>query len=366
MFKPFFKPVLSSLFLAGALLFSSCEKEPDPVATEPEIPTTPGAKGPYEHGVFVMNEGTMAGGSVSFYDRNSKLVKSDLFQDVNKRPLGTYPQAMTIHNDKAYLIVGGSDKVEVTDANTFQSAGEITGLQLPRYMAVANNKGYVTEWISFNANGRVAVINLENNTVTKTIPAGNTPDEILAVNGKVYVVNSGENTVTVINATTDAVEKTLTVGDAPNSLIVDAGNKLWVLCGGKKNYNPDWTLNLSTSTAGSLVRIDLASNTVEATLPFTSVAAMPDYLTTNRAGNKLYFKDQNGIYELATAATAFNPTKLVSRNFYGLGVDPETGFIYGADAGAFTANGNVIRYSPTGSPLDSFTVGVAPNGFYFR
>ncbi len=64
---------------------------------------------------------------------------------------------------------------------------------------------------------------------------------------------------------------------------------------------------------------------------------------------------------------ALNTTPVVSRSFYGLGIDPVNNYIYGADAGDFASNGWVIRYnSSSGAVVDSFQVGIIPGGFCFR
>jgi len=65
-------------------------------------------------------------------------------------------------------------------------------------------------------------------------------------------------------------------------------------------------------------------------------------------------------------AAALPTTAFINRSFYGLGVDPATNIIYGADAGFFSANGKVIRFNPNGTALDSFQVAVGPTNFLFR
>jgi YVTN family beta-propeller protein len=347
------------LFLANTLFFTSCDDRDD----NNEQP-----KGAYEKGVFIVNEGNFQKGNsaISFYNRDTKTVEADIFNTVNTRPLGDVAQSMAIYNDRAYVVVNNSNKIEVTDINTFKSLGTIAGLALPRYFAGVGNKGYVTEWVSFSSNGRVAVLDLAANTVTKTIPVGKLPGQVLVVNNKLYVVNSNDNTISVINTGTDAVETTITVADSPNSLVLDANNKIWVLAGGKKAYNPDFSINEANSTAGNLVRINPGTNIVELTLPFASRKDSPSRLTTNGAKNKLYYSYAGKVYQLDITATALPANAFINRNFYGLGVDPTTNVIYGGDAGFFSANGKVVRYNPSGTVLDSFQVAVGPNGFIFR
>ncbi len=349
---------LNSVLAAAALFFTACNPDSGPTAP----------KGAYEKGVFILNEGNFQKGNsaVSFFDRDAKTVMPDIFNTINSRPLGDVAQSMAAHNDRAYLVVNNSNKVEVVDINTFGSLGAISGLAMPRYFAAANNKGYVTEWVNYGSKGRVSVVDLSTNTVTKTIEVGLMPENLLAVNNKIYVVNSSENTISVINAATDALETTITLVDSPNSLVLDRNNKLWVLAGGKKAYNADYTVNESQSTVGNLIRLNPSNNAVELTLSFTSRKDSPGHLKINGAKNKLYYRYAGKIYQFDIAATALPANALLNRNFYGLGVDPATDLIYGADAGFFTSNGKVVRFNPNGTPLDSFQVAIGPNSFLFR
>ena len=50
---------------------------------------------------------------------------------------------------------------------------------------------------------------------------------------------------------------------------------------------------------------------------------------------------------------------------YGIGYDPVTGRLMGADAVDYVQNGWAYFYDPaSGTPLDSFQTGVIPNGFW--
>ncbi len=355
------RSILLGIYLTSSIFLYSCQDDDSNGTTTPP-------KGAYESGVLVVNEGNFqkGNGAVSYINPQSKTVVADVFRTENNRPLGDVVQSIAVNNDKAYVVVNNSNKIEIADANTFKSSGVINDLKLPRYMIVANNKGYVTEWVSFSGNGRVSIIDLVTNAVTKTVETGVLPEKLLALNNKIYVLNSGENTISVINPMSDAVEATITITDSPNSLVSDANNKLWVLCGGQKNYNPDYSINENTSTPGSLVRINPATNAVEATLTFTSKTLSPADLVTNGASNKLYYQYGGKVYQQDITATTLAITPFLNRSFYGIGVDPENNSFYGGDAGGFTAAGKVVRFNPNGAAVDSFTVSIGPSEFVFR
>ena len=349
--------LVGACLFTNAVFFTSCDSD------------TEQPKGTYERGVFVVNEGNLlkGNGAISFLNTSANTAEPDIFKAVNNRPLGDNVQSMFIQNEKAYVVVNNSNKIEVADANTFNWLATIENLKLPRYMTVANNKGYVTETISYVvANGQVSVIDLNANTVIKAIPVGTQPEQIVTFNNKVYVTNSGANTVSVINTSTDAVEATITVGDSPNSLTVDTNGKLWVLCGGNTVYTSYPAFDENASTAGSLVRINPNNNAVEATFTFATKGSLLEDLTTNKDKNKLLYSYAGKVYQFDISATSLPGAALINRSFYGIGVEPGTGFIYGADAGSFMAKGKAIRYNANGIAIDSFATAVGPNGFVFK
>src|SRR5690606_19043542 len=99
---------------------------------------------------------------------------------------------------------------------------------------------------------------------------------------------------------------------------------------------------------------------------FTGTYTQPEDMVINGAKNKLYYSYQGAVYEVPVSATSLSTTPIITRYFYGIGIDPTDNNIYGADAGNFSSNGKVIRYNTSGTALDSFQVGVGPNGFIFR
>jgi YVTN family beta-propeller protein len=189
---------------------------------------------------------------------------------------------------------------------------------------------------------------------------------MIKVNNNVYVTQVGgygnDNRVTVLDANTDEVVTQIAVGDNPNSIQLDANNKIWVSCGGFRDYQ-----NPALNTAGSLVRINPANNTVELTLPFDDTAESPGEMTINRARNALFYSYNGAVYRHDIGSTSLNATPVINRSFYGLGIDPADDVLYAADAGDYNSNGKVIRYNPaTGVALDSVQVGIIPAEFTFR
>ena len=194
------------------------------------------------NGVFITNEGNFGSsdGSVTFFRTTSHEVIEDVFKRVNNRPLGDVVQSMTLDNNKGYIVVNNSRKIEVVNKNNFTSIGTINGFSSPRFLLPVNtSKAYVCDWFANN----IKVIDMNSLTITDSIPAGSGPEQMALINNKVFVANVGgweiDSTVTVIDATANSVITTIQTALNPNSVVTDANGKIWVLCNGW--YGLDFT-----------------------------------------------------------------------------------------------------------------------------
>jgi YVTN family beta-propeller protein len=355
------KPLLYASVIV-TLLLSSCKK-PDKKTESPDIDIP--------KKVYVLNEGNFGSGnsSVSIYDQVNNKVYNNLFFEANSRPLGDVLQSMSLINGKAYFVVNNSNKIEVTGTYPLAATAVIYGVQQPRYITQINStKAYLTEQISFgNPTGKVSVIDLTNNVVTSSITVGAAPERMLLYNGKIYVCISGEDKITIINAHTNVVEGHITVSDGPKGIIKDVNGMFWVLCGGKLEYdsNPPDYIDEANSTPGALVQIDPSTGSVVNTLTFSDVTGMPGMLTMNGSKNKLYYSYLGGVYSQDVNSSSLSSTAIIERNFYGMNVDPVSNIIYIGTYG-FTSNQKMVRYTANGIAIDSLTVGIGPSGFVFN
>ena len=317
--------------------------------------------------VYITNEGNFGtgNGSLSIYDKTTNLVSNDVFSSNNGGALlGDVVQSMECINGIGYICVNNSSTIQVIDENHLYVAA--IQVSQPRYLKQVNtSKAYASDW---GING-IQVIDLLSNTVSSTINCGTGPEGIAVSNGFAYVCNVGgwglDSTVTVINTNTDAVETTLTVGDKPNSAVVDINGNVWILTGGFTEYDANW--NVISETPGVLAMINTSTNTIESSLVFP-IGNHPEDLVINGAGNKLYYSDgswSKAVYEFGINDVDLSTTPIINRSFYGLGYDPVSNEIYGSDAVDFTQQGWVYRYATSGAVIDSFQVGIIPGSFAF-
>lgn len=343
------------IFLAvfAVLVFYSCKKE-----------DVDSIKGSFSNGIFIVNEGqyTSGTGTITFYNPDSNYVKQDIFEAINNRPLGNVAQSMTIFNGKGYIVVNNAGKMEVVDIATFKSEATITNLKNPsQFLPINDQKAYVSDWI-----GHIAVVDIKQNVVTKTIPAGTGPDAMLKSGNYVYVSNTGgfsiDSTISVINFTTDKLVKVIPVGNAPAEIVADGNGKIWVICKGKGYTGyPD-----AGDIPGSIIRIDPNSLEVDFTYKFTASDLHPEKMVINKQKSMLYFLYNFGIYRFNLLSANAVPEKIFDRSFYSLGYEDKTGFLYAADVKNYSSNGIVLRIkTETGTTVDSIETGIIPRGFAF-
>jgi YVTN family beta-propeller protein len=351
------KKTLLPLFL-GAVLLASCDPDRD---TGPSVPASPG--------VFILSEGQFGAGdgAVSAFGTTSKALLVDAFGTINNgAKLGDVVQDMGVAGSQGYICVNGSNKVEVVSVPDFRSVATIRHILQPRYFASAT-LGFVTSWRGPYTNyqpGKVMVLNLSNNTVVDSITVGRNPEQPVVLNGSLYVPNSLDNTISVIDVNTGKVTATITVGDGPRTVVADQAGNLWALCTGFTVYNPVAPYNIISSTPGALVRFAPASPTMQLKLPFSG--GSPSQLRLSPDKTQLYYSYNGAEYRMSTTATTLPTTPFIRRSFSGFAIDARTNTIFAAIAPSYTTNGRFLRYPATGgAAIDSFEVKVGPNGFVF-
>lgn len=350
-----FKFLLASV-IVSSFLITSC-KDDDKLSLA------------YENGAFITNEGAWnnTNATVSFYDFSSGTIINDIFQKTNSRPIGDVLQSACISSDKIFFVLNNSNKIEVANAGDMEEISTVEGLNNPRYITANNGSAYITQW---GDGGKVKVLNTRTLAITKTIAVGNGPEGILSFNNQIWVANSGgysyDSTITVINATTNEVVKTIKLDNksyCPQQFVVDSNNDIWVLCSGFVDYYA----NPITHTPSKLIKI--SSSTYEVLKSFTiSQDQHPIRLSISNDGNTLYFGGGytfTGIYAFGTTATTLPSTPIVNELFYGFNINPENNEIFGLKAPSFTENGKLRRFSSTGQFISEYTVGIGPNNVIF-
>lgn len=321
--------------------------------------------------VIVINEGNFGSSdaALSTYNSLDETVSLSVFAQKNGFPFGAIIQNAILHEERIYVVCQNPSKVEVLDAQSFESIATIQPsfadpIQFanPFGIAVVGNKAFVSNWGTYNSstfgfdNSFLVEIDLSNFSIAQKIDRAIQAQNILAHNGNIYISNVGANSITRLNP--DNLQTTdITTASSPDAMQIDANGNLWVLC-----------------RSGNLQKIDLTTNTVSQTISDVPVSGFNEKMAINSAGNKLYVLSSTGfnpstsaVYEIsASATTAPSEALITGENFYGIGVHPSSNFIYLSDNNGFQGNGTCLIYSELGSQITSFAAGRGPNGFLFR
>ncbi len=343
---------LLTFLLLGAVFFSC--KKPEKETPENSI-----------FDIWVLNEGlwNMNNSSITAYNTNTKDRIGDYYKHANnKRGLGDVANDILVYGSKVYVLLNGSNQINIINKNTGVSIKQISGTaSQPRCIASHNGKIYVTYF-----DGSVAKIDTVSLQIEATVTTGRNPDGICVANNKLYVANSGgldnpnyDNSVSVIDLNSFSETKKIIVRLNPTLVKADKNGNVYVVSNG--NYE---------DVSPCLQRINSNSDEVEKTFDL-AVVGFDIY------NNSMYFYT----YDYSTLKTSFQILDLlkdsvVNKNFlsgsslpqtpYGITINPNNGNIYLTDALDYTSTGDVYCFSSSGQKKFQFEAGIAPKKVIFK
>jgi YVTN family beta-propeller protein len=345
--------------LLAIVIAAGCKSNPaGPSGSTPGAPT----------GVYILNEGNFQRGnsSLTFYSPDSGKAFQNVFFLANGRELGDTGNDVTIFGGKAYIVVSGSQKVEVISTVDHKSIGtlQLSGQRTPYDIVVLNDaKAYVTNLMDSS----ITAFNPSTlQIVTDRIKVGANPQGIASANGKLYVCNSGfgyDNTVTVLNAGTGALIKTIVVGDSPSEVGVGPNNVVIVKCDGTSDFS-----NQANDTPGTIAVINSDNDAIviKAILPVVTYGH-PGHMTVSKKGYG-YFAGKAGIIRFSFTASTLNVegTPFAAMQAYGLEVDEVTERLYATDPKDYVQTGEVVVFDSKGVEYKRFSAGIIPGSIAFK
>ncbi len=335
------------VFVLGILLWSCGDDEPTP---DEGISS-----------VLVINEGNFQQNNGSFSSFN--LVTEEISQGLFEA--NATIQNVVEYNDRLYIVSNSPDKVDILNKSDLSLIGSIsTGFKNPVDFAAVANRGYVTNWGTYNSEtfsfegSFLAVIDLNSLEVIDEIALSNTPQGIIAVGLSLFIASESSATISVLDLSGNSFSE-ISTAFGPSNFVLDAEGDVWALC-----------------TSGSLIEIDPDTKSVTNTLENLTTGGFNERIAIGGEGNIIYFLGGNNsnftgltnLYSVDITASQLTATSMIDDGFalYGIGVNPDNGEIYIGDSNAFQSTGTAFRYSSDGTELGSFATGVGPNGFIFR
>ena len=356
--KSLFKYTLFLLFLA---VFPACDDMKD-VPTPVTLPVTPGETGQ----MYVLSEGlfNMNNTMLSLLNFNNSTIQPDFFLFQNNRGLGDTGNDMKRYGDKLWIVVNVSSQVEVLDVKSgisimripfFNAAGVA---RQPRYITFNGAKAYVCSF-----DGTVAQIDTTSMAIEAITTVGRNPDGITAVNGKLYVSNSGgldipnyDNTVSVIDLASFKEIKKITVGMNPYRLQSDNQGDVYVVSRGNNSTVKSVWSRISSLTDEVVQTFD--------NLPVINFTIHNDtaYLYNfDYVKNTYWVKTFDCKSEQMISDNFITDSTVLERPF-SITVNPTNGNIYLTDARNYTIKGDLLCFNRKGKLLYKVaSIGLNPN-----
>ena len=151
------------------------------------------------------------------------------------------------------------------------------------------------------------------------------------------------------------------MGYSPKHFVIDHNRMIWVLCSGTGSWSsvgvkPSKLVQIDPINLEKVLEIDLFPD------------LQPSSIGIDLTGTVIVIGGgfgTNGLYKVFTNNPVTPTEAFLEGLFYGFNISPNSGEIYAANAGDYTNNGIIYRYSFLGEKLGEYEGGVIPNGATF-
>lgn len=371
----------SFVLTAAVILTGSCMNSKPPVGVLPE----PGELGR----LYILNEGVMGMGnsSIDFYDFADGTYVTDAFPAANPDVtlgLGDTGNDLAVYGGKLWAVMNGSDLVEVMDASTME---HIMAIDVPvcRDIAFSGRYAYVTSWAGNvsddgDRTGMVYRIDINSLSIAGTVEVGYQPEDIAALDGKIYVANSGgmtdgyDNRLSIIDEESFSLERAVEIAANICDIAPDAYGRLWISSPGDY-YSVHSEIYVYDTVSGTVLKSEPGANILPEWINDIRVSSM--YSTGSHLwvlGNENEWDYTAGagkycLYTIDCQTLTMTRTELSRTgaesidNPYGIWVSPDEKTIAITDAASYTEPGYILFLDANLNFVSSFQTGFLPGHF---
>ena len=359
------------------VLGGGCRKE---IGIIPPETTQVMPAGSYGEGLdfYLLNEGNMGSNhaSLDYFNHQEGTYALNIYESLNPAAtlgLGDVGNDIKIHGGKLYIVVNGSDKVEVLDKYTGIKLCQIA-VDNCRKLAFWKSKVLITSYNGFV--GVVDTARLKNDAGTialdNHIPVGREPEGLAVSKDKLYVANSGgysppiyDNTLSVIDLPTEMVQKSIVLDVNLNDVQKDNYGHIIVSARGNYMDTPP-SLFILDSASGNIIKhedIAVGNFTICDSLLyyFTSPYNLDGALSGQVSYGRFNLKTLSGDQGSFLTKDVMNLIKIP----FELAVDPVDNKILISDAGDNTTPGTLYWIGKNGEILWKVQTGEIPGHIAF-
>lgn len=353
----------SFLLLASAVAFTACNNDdPEIIRAEytPVEGAAPDTKGSVA-GVYVLNEGNMGSNkcTIDFFDYATATYIRNLYPERNPDEileLGDTGNDLAVYDGKLFIVVNGSNKVEILDAATAKSFGHVDIASCRNIAFDGKGNAYVSSFTGGNGDcGSIVRFDIASRKITGTVSVGLQPEEIVIADGNLYVANSGQfqapdydRTISIVSLDDFTLTGSIEVEVNMHHLRADSQGNLWVSSRGNYYDIPSNLYKLPKeghATFGSPIALDT---------PCTNFTI---------SGDKLYYYatvydeswNSSNIYGTIDTRTCEKGSDFITDGTqtsimapYCIAIQPSDGDIFITDARNYVSSGELRCYSSNG------------------
>lgn len=305
---------------------------------------------------YVLCEGNYGSANASLWQYTGSEMTGPVLWDTDSNPLGDVGQSLYINNNKLFIVMNNSHKVEVVNTENNESIATIDlSYSSPRYFAVNGSKGYLSSW----GIGGIFVIDLNTYTVIDTITVGALPEDIIIKDDMLYTsitmnsMWSSENKVYTydLSGDTPALVDTFEVVTGPGRMQLN-GDDLYVA---STYYDASW------NTYAGMSKINLSTKTVTIVDYGINFSFSSDLILYQ---DEIYRAYLNGMVKIDSDCN-YDASQIIS---------PLTGSVYTLNTyddkiymgyTDYMAPDTVVIMNSDGSLENIFQVGAIPSDFAF-
>jgi hypothetical protein len=346
------------LILAGLLLFSAC-KEDEVIPDDEQEDVESDSLVLKTVNVLIFHEGGFQANNatVGSYKPDSQDYNPTVFRDENGSFIGDVQQSVLSHSGQFYSVLNGSNAVKVLDSASLSLSATIEdeSIDKPRNIAVAGDKGYLSNWGPYNddfglSDSRILTIDLTSNSVTGSIDTEEGLEDVQIVGNTLLATRfyfGSYQHLTFINLDNNEILNDIELPAGPEEILMDASGNAWVVC-----------------NSGALVKIDIENTSIAETVDLSGEI----YGDADIYEDVIYFLQNNEVkaYDLSSGSISSIATTKEIQTPYGFGIDPVNGDIYIGDGVDFSDGGTVLIYSAEGEFIHEFVSGILPTQFVFE
>lgn len=337
-------------------------------------------------GIYLVNEGNQGSNKarLDFLNFHNGFYIRDVFTEYNPevvKGLGDTGNDVQVYKGKVFVVVNGSHEVEIMDAYSMKRLAQV---DIPncRFIAFDGNSAYVTSWVAKDKKdvpdqkGALYRIDLNTYKITGEVEVGYQPEQLVVMDGKAYVANSGgvryqnkhdyDNTVSVVDLKSMKVEYNIEVAVNLSRIAADKNGAIWVSSLG--NYSDIssklYCLEKKDGKYAIATSIDR---------PVANMAVNSDYIyVIGTSYDPVTWESSTSYFKVNVNTRSVDSEKFITDGSestiaapYAISVNPANGDIYVTDAKDYVSSGTLHCYTNSGKHKWSVRTGDIPGHIAF-